>query len=178
MSYHRSKSTYLKKCLRKFSLLALAFAFVFAASSCDNTKAISYVGETIDINELFARSFETAEAEAEKTTAETIFAETEAESITNALPNETEKAQTETEKAETNETPGAEVSSVTNETNASSEAKDDTDRIQSTVYWVENGKVWHKTKGCSALSRSKNIMSGSKSEAAAAGKERECKKCY
>ncbi len=51
------------------------------------------------------------------------------------------------------------------------------DEIGRTVYWVESGKVWHTTKNCSSLSRSKNILSGSISAAKAVGKERVCKKC-
>lgn len=46
-----------------------------------------------------------------------------------------------------------------------------------TVYWTPNGSVWHITKECSSLSRSKNIVSGSESDAIAAGKERVCKRC-
>lgn len=52
-------------------------------------------------------------------------------------------------------------------------ANDTTD----TVYWVANGEVWHLTESCPSLSRSKNIKSGSVSEAMAAGKARVCKRC-
>ena len=45
------------------------------------------------------------------------------------------------------------------------------------VYWTEGGSVWHNTKDCSALARSKNIISGSVHDAVEAGKERVCKKC-
>ena len=45
------------------------------------------------------------------------------------------------------------------------------------VYWTEGGSVWHNTKDCSALARSKNIISGSVHDAVRAGKERVCKKC-
>ena len=43
-----------------------------------------------------------------------------------------------------------------------------------TVYWVPNGKVWHTTPDCPALSQSSNILSGSIEDS---GKERVCKKC-
>ena len=46
-----------------------------------------------------------------------------------------------------------------------------------TVYWVKNGEVWHIKESCSSLSRSKNIQSGTVSDAIAAGKERVCKRC-
>lgn len=46
-----------------------------------------------------------------------------------------------------------------------------------TVYWVKSGKVWHTTKDCPSLSRSKSILSGSVDDAMAAGKERVCKRC-
>lgn len=45
------------------------------------------------------------------------------------------------------------------------------------VYWTPGGSVWHTTSSCSSLSRSKEIISGSTSEAIAAGKERVCKRC-
>lgn len=49
--------------------------------------------------------------------------------------------------------------------------------ISDVVYWTEGGSVWHIKKDCSSLSRSKNIISGSESEAISAGKERVCKRC-
>lgn len=47
----------------------------------------------------------------------------------------------------------------------------------STVYWTEKGKCWHTTKGCSTLSRSKNIKSGTVQQAKDAGKTKACSKC-
>lgn len=41
------------------------------------------------------------------------------------------------------------------------------------VYWTPNGKVYHKTKNCPTLKRSRTICSGSKSP-----KPRKCKVCY
>lgn len=46
------------------------------------------------------------------------------------------------------------------------------------VFWVPNGKVYHSTKSCDSLSRSKTIKSGSVEEAKAAGKSRGCKRCF
>lgn len=46
-----------------------------------------------------------------------------------------------------------------------------------TVYWVSSGEVWHVTEKCSTLSRSKNIKSGSVSDAMAVGKARVCQRC-
>ena len=51
------------------------------------------------------------------------------------------------------------------------------DNVASTVYWVSSGEVWHLNQGCSSLSRSKNILSGTVEAAMAAGKTRVCKKC-
>lgn len=45
------------------------------------------------------------------------------------------------------------------------------------VYWVEKGEVWHTKSSCPSLSRSKNILSGSPSDAMSAGKSRVCKRC-
>ena len=43
-----------------------------------------------------------------------------------------------------------------------------------TVYWTS---VWHVSRGCSALKNSTDIISGTQSDAVAAGKSRVCKKC-
>lgn len=43
-----------------------------------------------------------------------------------------------------------------------------------TVYWTENGKVWHTTPNCPSLARSGNIKSGTEEES---GKERVCRRC-
>jgi hypothetical protein len=45
------------------------------------------------------------------------------------------------------------------------------------VYWVKNGEVWHVSRECSSLSRSKEILTGTVSEAIQVGKERVCKRC-
>lgn len=44
-----------------------------------------------------------------------------------------------------------------------------------TVYWTPSGKVYHSTKNCPTLSRSRTIKSGSKSKCP---KTRACKVCY
>ena len=184
MSYHKSKSICLKKCLRKISSFALVLAFVFIFSACENTERVSYVGETIDINDLFARSTEAVDTEAEKVTAEhtdtekadTDDSESESEKDIE-LQTEAESSSAATAESETAETSGA-SGSLTSKNAGDTAPETDKSANGGTVYWVDGGKVWHKTKGCSALSRSKQIMSGSKSEAVAAGKERGCKKCY
>jgi len=45
------------------------------------------------------------------------------------------------------------------------------------VYWTAGGSVWHVTDDCSALSKSKSIVSGVAAEAIKAGKTRVCKRC-
>lgn len=45
----------------------------------------------------------------------------------------------------------------------------------STVYWTPNGEVYHKTRNCPTLKRSRTICSGSKSNCP---KSRPCKVCY
>lgn len=44
-----------------------------------------------------------------------------------------------------------------------------------TVYWVASGEVYHSTRDCSTLKRSKTIYSGSISQS---GKSRPCKVCH
>ena len=46
------------------------------------------------------------------------------------------------------------------------------------VYWVKSGKVYHCTKKCRTLKRSKKIYSGTVKQAKKAGKKRKCKVCY
>ena len=43
-----------------------------------------------------------------------------------------------------------------------------------TVYWTVNGSVWHTDRNCSALAKSKEVLSGTVEES---GKERGCKLC-
>lgn len=177
----------MKKCLRKISLFALVLAFVFIFPACENTERISYVGETIDINDLFARSTEATDTEAEKESvehtdtekADTDDGESENERDAN-LQTEVENSSAATAESESAETGAASGSLKSSEIKNAGDTASETDKSPNggTVYWVDGGKVWHSTKGCSALSRSKNIISGSKSEAVAAGKERGCKKCY
>lgn len=62
-------------------------------------------------------------------------------------------------------------------TEAEPPARNEPDSTQ-TVFWVDNGEVWHRTKECPSLSRSKNIRSGSSDAAMNAGKTRQCKRCY
>ena len=47
--------------------------------------------------------------------------------------------------------------------------------VSGTVYWTPNGSVYHKTKNCPTLSRSRTIYSGSVSSCP---KPRPCKVCY
>ncbi|MDU6250023.1 MAG: MBL fold metallo-hydrolase, partial [Paeniclostridium sordellii] len=42
------------------------------------------------------------------------------------------------------------------------------------VYWTPKGKSYHTTKNCSALSKSKNILSGTIQES---GKSDPCDRC-
>ena len=37
--------------------------------------------------------------------------------------------------------------------------------VEAVVYWVEGGSVWHLSKDCRSLARSKNIQSGTQKEA-------------
>lgn len=54
--------------------------------------------------------------------------------------------------------------------NGNSSSKNQT----STVYWTPGGSVYHTSRNCSTLSRSRTVYSGSRSES---GKSRACKVC-
>ena len=45
------------------------------------------------------------------------------------------------------------------------------------VYWTAGGSVWHVSRECSALAKSKSVQSGEEADALAAGKTRVCKRC-
>ncbi|MEC4184994.1 hypothetical protein VJ918_09265 [Adlercreutzia sp. R21] len=47
-----------------------------------------------------------------------------------------------------------------------------------TVFWVAGGDVYHSTSDCPSLARSKNIKSGTVSDADGAGKKRVCPNCF
>lgn len=46
------------------------------------------------------------------------------------------------------------------------------------VYWTPGGEKYHSTQDCPSLARSNTILSGSISEAQAAGKSEPCKNCH
>ena len=48
---------------------------------------------------------------------------------------------------------------------------------EETVYWTASGSVWHVTRECSALAKSKSVQAGAEADAIAAGKTRACKRC-
>ena len=48
---------------------------------------------------------------------------------------------------------------------------------EDTVFWTVSGSVWHVTAECSALAKSKSVLSGSEGQAKQAGKTRVCKRC-
>ena len=58
-----------------------------------------------------------------------------------------------------------------NTTTYSSDTSDSQQNTGGTVYWTPNGEVYHSTKDCPSLGRSKTILSGSISES---GKSRPC----
>ena len=45
------------------------------------------------------------------------------------------------------------------------------------VFWTMSGSVWHVTAECSALAKSKSVLSGTEEQAKQAGKSRVCKRC-
>lgn len=57
-------------------------------------------------------------------------------------------------------------------------AEQSADHQGSTVYWTPGGEKYHSTQDCPSLARSNTILSGSISEAQAAGKTEPCKNCY
>ncbi len=79
-----------------------------------------------------------------------------------------------TDDTQTGASESAEITELPETMNLPEAADDET---ADCVYWVSSGDVWHITEKCSTLSRSKNIKSGSVSDAMAAGKDRVCQRC-
>lgn len=48
---------------------------------------------------------------------------------------------------------------------------------ETTYYWTDNGAVYHRSRSCGSLKKSKNVHSGTLSQAHSAGKNRSCSKC-
>jgi len=51
-------------------------------------------------------------------------------------------------------------------------------KSETTYYWTDDGKVYHRSRSCSSLKKSKNVHSGTLSQAQSAGKNRSCTKCH
>ena len=79
----------------------------------------------------------------------------------------------------------SESNSISNQTTTEFDSDDwgiDSDYIPESqggiVYWTPNGKSYHSTKSCTTLRRSKNILSGTVSEASSSGHGDPCNVCY
>ncbi|MDY2883430.1 MAG: ComEC/Rec2 family competence protein [Romboutsia timonensis] len=74
-----------------------------------------------------------------------------------------------------NESNNSSSSNNSSTSNVAVTSKPDTNTGGGTVYWTPNGKSYHTTKGCSTLSRSKTILSGTQAES---GKSDPCDRCH
>lgn len=179
--------------LRKFALTA-ALALSFALTACDETHELADLTIT---PAPFMTSAVSDETETELTPETIAQPETHvpeeitavwdtAASAETPAPPETEVQTETTAQSETTTPPETEVqpeNTAPPETTAQPvttsppvTASNNSDAADS-VYWVAGGEVWHIRSDCSSLSRSKNIKSGSVSDAVAAGKARVCKRC-
>lgn len=82
----------------------------------------------------------------------------------NTTPEITEKSGSEEQKLQENE------KNNDPETEESQELPD-------ICYYVENGSVWHASKGCSYLKKAKEILEGDLEQAQASGKSDPCSRC-
>ncbi len=96
----------------------------------------------------------------------------EQNTITNEVPEVEVEANLEHTQDKDEQVSSQKVEETTQETveDTSSQVKEETGM----VYWVPSGKVYHSTKSCSALSRSKTIYSGTIAES---GKSKHCQRC-
>lgn len=110
----------------------------------------------------------TASSETEnppETTVETAMVSSSAVAVTEVAPQPAESS------APAPEVPAAQPESVVTPAAPAPEQS-------AMVYWTPNGKSYHTTSGCSTLSRSKTILSGTLDEAMAAGKTDPCNVCH
>ena len=105
----------------------------------------------------------------EPETIETVVTET---TVTEAVTTETTAIETATTEPEMTESATTESETTEPETTE----PETTEADDGTVYWIENGSVWHNDVNCQHI-KGKDIISGSVEDAMEAGKERLCKSC-
>lgn len=99
-----------------------------------------------------------------ETTVETATVPPSATAVTEVAPLPAESS------APAQEAPAAQSESVVTPTPAPEQS--------ATVYWTPGGEKYHSTQDCPSLARSSTILSGSLSDAQAAGKSEPCKNCH
>ena len=99
-----------------------------------------------------------------ETTVETATVPPSATAVTEVAPLPAESS------APAPEAPAAQSESVVTPTPAPEQS--------ATVYWTPGGEKYHSTQDCPSLARSSTILSGSLSDAQAAGKSEPCKNCH
>ena len=114
-----------------------------------------------------------AELEAQQKAQEEAQKQAELEAQQKAQEEAQKQAELEAQQQAQEEAAAAQTQQNTN--TYSSDTSDSQQNTGGTVYWTPNGEVYHSTKDCPSLGRSKTILSGSISES---GKSRPCKNCY
>lgn len=99
-----------------------------------------------------------------ETTVKTVVVSPSATAVTEVAPQPAESS------APSPEAPAAQPESVVTPT--------PTPEQSATVYWTPGGEKYHSTQDCPSLVRSSTILSGSLSDAQAAGKSEPCKNCH
>lgn len=95
------------------------------------------------------------------------------------VPSEPASAEAVMEPSESVSASAAALPAQTDVALNTSEAEEQSIEPQSsTVYWTPGGEKYHSTQDCPSLARSSTILSGSLSDAQAAGKSEPCKNCH
>lgn len=152
--------------MKKRAVISAVFAILFLLVFGCNDPELIIENEPFTANPAM-RKLDSAYAETTDDST-SITPETEKKSDTSAAESDTTAPET---SAEIIETTAAETSAP------QTDSVKDTEPQTDTVYWVDGGEVWHTRADCSSLSRSKNVRSGTVSDAMAAGKSRVCKRC-
>ena len=136
-----------------------------SASIFETTTEIG--SETEPMTESYSVEETNSETETEnlpETTVETAMVSSSTAAVTEVAPQPAESS------ASAPEAPAAQPESVVTPASAPEQS--------ATVYWTPGGEKYHSTQDCPSLARSSTILSGSLSDAQAAGKSEPCKNCH
>lgn len=172
----KQKGKLMKRSLLLLTLLVMTVISV-SCSPYSDFASNDYSGETLDremlesISASIFTSEETSSVNTEFITDESTV-EAGQDNVTGAVAVDTETATEADASAD-----GSATTEDPTEPQAVGSKDDQTEPQEELYYWTAGGEVWHKSADCRYLKKSKEILSGTVSDAKDAGKERACSGC-